>query len=55
MSELALARLENTLGANHPWTKATAGVTPTRSTRSGRAEEAAALRARYGLSAGSAT
>ena len=55
MSELALARLENGLGASHPWTKATAGVVVDALNALGRAEEAAALRARHALSSGSAT
>jgi tetratricopeptide (TPR) repeat protein len=55
LSEAALAAHDKVLGVDHPWTKASAGVNANAFDALRRADEAAALRARYGLGAGSAT
>ena len=52
MSEAALAALEKVPGANHRWTKWAAAVTGDALDALGRADEAAALRARCGLGDG---
>jgi tetratricopeptide (TPR) repeat protein len=49
LSEPALAAHEKVLGPNHPWTKANANVKAAALDALGRADEAAALRAKYGL------
>jgi len=52
MAETALAAHDKVLGANHPWTKETAGVVAGALYALGRAEEASAVRAKYGIGAG---
>ena len=47
--ETALAAHENVLGQDHPWTKVSATITADALDALGRADEAAALRARYGI------
>jgi hypothetical protein len=47
--EAALAAHEKLLGQAHPWTKNSASITADALDALGRADEAAALRARYGL------
>jgi hypothetical protein len=54
LSETALAALEKALGADHPWTKASAGVVARSLDALDRVDEAAALRARFGLGGGPA-
>ena len=54
LSEAALAAHEKALGADHRWTKDSAAVTAAALDALGRADEAAALRARYGFGGGSA-
>jgi len=54
IAEGALAVHEATNGSNHIWTKDSAGVAADALAALGRADEAAALRARYGLGDGSA-
>jgi hypothetical protein len=49
LSDAALAAHDKVLGTNHPWTKASARVNAVALDALGRADEAAALRARYGL------
>jgi len=49
LGEAALATHETASGPNHPWTKNSARVTADALEALGRAEEAAALRARYGF------
>jgi hypothetical protein len=49
LSEAALAAHEKVLGQDHPWTKGSASVTADALDALGRADEAAALRASYGL------
>jgi Tfp pilus assembly protein PilF len=49
VGEAALATHETASGPNHPWTKNSARVTADALEALGRAEEAAALRARYGF------
>jgi hypothetical protein len=49
MSEAALAAHDKALGAAHPWTKGSARVKARALDALGRADEATALRARYGL------
>jgi hypothetical protein len=48
LGEAASATHQTALGENHPWTKDSARVTADALEAVGRAEEAAALRARYG-------
>jgi hypothetical protein len=55
LAEGALAVHDAANGPNHPWTKDSAGVVAATLDAFGRADEAAALRARYGVGAGSAT
>jgi tetratricopeptide (TPR) repeat protein len=50
LAQTALSTHEAASGANHPWTKDSARVTADALAALGRADEAAALRARYGLS-----
>jgi tetratricopeptide (TPR) repeat protein len=50
LAQTALATHETASGANHPWTKDSARVTADALAALGRADEAAALRARHGLS-----
>jgi tetratricopeptide (TPR) repeat protein len=50
LAQTALATHEAASGANHPWTKDSARVTADALAVLGRADEATALRARYGLS-----
>jgi hypothetical protein len=50
LAQTALATHETASGANHSWTKDSALVTADALAALGRADEAAALRARYGLS-----
>ena len=45
---------ERASGPNHPWTRDSAAVTADALDALGRADEAAAVRARYGLGGGSA-
>ena len=47
--EAALSAHEKTLGENHPWTKDSARVVADALAALGRAEEAAALRERFGI------
>jgi tetratricopeptide (TPR) repeat protein len=54
LSEAALAAHEKVLGTDHPWTKDSAAVAAAALDALGRAGEAAALRARYGLRGGPA-
>jgi len=54
-AEGALVTHDAANSPNHPWTKDSARVTADALDALGPADEAAALRARYGLSAGSAT
>jgi hypothetical protein len=49
-SEAALAAHDNILGTDHPWTKDSARVTADALAALGRADEAPALRHRYGIS-----
>ncbi len=49
LAEAALAAHEKVLGPSHPWTRDSARVTADALEALGRAEEAAAVRARYGL------
>jgi hypothetical protein len=49
LSEAALAAHEEALGADHPWTKGSATVKANALDALGRADEAAAVRARYGI------
>jgi hypothetical protein len=50
ISEAALAAHEKTLGENHPWTRDSARATADALDAINRADQAAALRVRYGLS-----
>ena len=52
MAETALAAHERVLGADHPWTKGSALVTAGALDALGRGDEAAAVRARYGIGDG---
>jgi hypothetical protein len=54
MAETALAAHDKVLGASHPWTKASAEVVARALDALGRADEAVAVRAKYGLSPGGA-
>jgi hypothetical protein len=49
LGEIALAAHEKALGSNHAWTKDSAYVTGEALEALGRPDEAAALRARYGI------
>jgi hypothetical protein len=49
LSTTAMAAHEGAIGVNHPWTKDSARVTAEALDALGRAEEAKALRERYGL------
>ncbi len=49
LAEAALAAHEKVLGEDHPWAKNSASVTAVALDALGRADEAAALRIRYGL------
>jgi hypothetical protein len=49
LSEAALAAHDKVLGADHPWTRESARVKADALDALGRTDEAAALRARYGL------
>ena len=51
-SEAALAAHKKALGEDHPWTKNSAGITADALAALGRADEAAALRARFGIKDG---
>jgi hypothetical protein len=53
LSKAALGAHDKVLGANHPWTKVSAGIIASALAALGRADEAAAVRARYGLGGGS--
>jgi hypothetical protein len=54
MAETALVAHEKALGTDHFWTKASAGSKANALEALGRADEAAALREKYGLEDGSA-
>jgi tetratricopeptide (TPR) repeat protein len=54
MSEAALAAYEKALGVNHPWTKFAAEVSADALDTLGRADEARALRTKYGIGNGTA-